>query len=49
LKLKYDEPLSNFAFNFNWHRYKEEELGAIATARSDFSVREEELAVGTDG
>ena len=24
LKLKYDEPLSNFAFNFNSRRYKKE-------------------------
>ena len=26
LKLKYDEPLSNFAFNFNLRRYKEWDL-----------------------
>jgi len=30
LKLNYDEPLSNFAFNFNLRRYKLEPAGGVA-------------------
>jgi hypothetical protein len=36
LKLKYDEPLSNFDFNFNLHRYIQAATqGATAAAASD--------------
>ena len=34
LKLKYDEPLSNFAFNFNLRRYIEAEDARILTDMS---------------
>jgi hypothetical protein len=34
LKLQYDEPLSNFAFNFNLHRYTKELLAELKLVRS---------------
>jgi hypothetical protein len=38
LKLKYDEPLSNFAFNFNLRHYNLYH-GTLATAHNDDEMR----------
>ena len=37
LKLKYDELLSNFAFNFNLRRYNQDSLGVLDTVTNVFS------------
>jgi hypothetical protein len=37
LKLQYDRPLSNFAFNFNLRRYTE--VDVLATAGADRKVK----------
>jgi hypothetical protein len=38
LKLRYDGPLSNFAFNFNLRRYNEGDTPNYAGLRADFNM-----------
>jgi hypothetical protein len=48
LKLKCDEPLSNFAFNFNLRRYTEGSWDIFDKMISDFNATRQAIIDGSD-